>query len=209
MSDTELWRNRTIALAGLAQSASAVDQLARSGYLDTELFATAAGSLFEQNPAAVAAVFGGEAAVASGAQTLIGLLQTQLTGDRGNPILNYSLGAIHLQRLLQKRPRMLDEVGQRLAKAQHQREHFGTTHDNVVANLADIYTSTLSTLRFRIHVTGEYQYLQQPRLAAQVRVLLFAGVRAAMLWRQLGGSRLHFILHRQNLIDWAETLRRP
>jgi high frequency lysogenization protein len=50
---------------------------------------------------------------------------------------------------------------------------------------------------------GDYQHLQQPRIANQIRTLLFAAVRSAVLWRQLGGSRLKVFLKRRQLQNTA------
>lgn len=205
MSDPKL-AERAMALAAIAQAASAVDQLARSGYLHTDSLATAVHSLFEQHPPDTAAVFGGAHKVAPGARLLVELLRAQVPNDRQQPMLNYCLALLHLQKQLARRPRMLQDIDQRLQQARLARDHFGPTHDSVIANLAGIYTSTLSTLSFRIHVVGEYQYLQQQRAAEQIRVLLFAGVRAALLWRQLGGSRWQLLWERKRLLEAAQRL---
>ena len=92
-------------------------------------------------------------------------------------------------------------IANRLDQAANQLEHFPSNHDNVVANLADIYTDTISTFRFRIQVTGDHNYLTQQRIANQIRVLLFSGIRAAMLWKQFGGSRLHLLFYRKRLLN--------
>jgi high frequency lysogenization protein len=85
-------------------------------------------------------------------------------------------------------------------------KHFSETHDNVIAGLAEIYSDTISTFSFRIQVMGEYQHLQQPRIANRIRTLLFAGIRSAVLWRQLGGRRLKIILYRNKITRNAEQL---
>ena len=87
-----------------------------------------------------------------------------------------------------------------------QADIFDPTHDNVIASLADIYTGTISTFSFRIQVNGDYQYLQQARIGNQIRVLLFAGIRSAILWRQLGGSRLQIIIKRKKIIESTDWL---
>ena len=94
---------------------------------------------------------------------------------------------------------MLNIIGERLDKSLTQLEMFGPTHENTLANLAEIYTDTISTFRFRIQVTGEHQHLQQPRVANQVRVLLLCAIRAAILWHQVGGRRWHLLIYRKNI----------
>lgn len=201
------WRNIAIALAGVTQAVDIVDQLAKSGYLNTKDFEVCINSLFQQNPESAEAVYGGAANLERGLELLQGLLENQRAKSRGTQVLGYCLGVLHLQQRLHKRPKMLAAIGERLTNARHQLEHFGPTHDNVIANLASIYTENISTLQFRIQVVGEYQYLQQPRVANQVRALLFAAVRAASLWRQVGGSRWQLLLYRRKLTDAVKQLR--
>lgn len=184
-----------------------MDKLARTGYLDSQQFATSVTSLFEQNPSDVEAVFGGTAKVERGLEVLIDLLKNSRSKEC-TTIIRYCLGVFHLQRKLHKNKPMLDTIGKRLEQARNQVEHFGVAHENVIANLASIYTETVSTFPFRIQVAGEYQYLQQKRVADQVRVLLLAAVRAATLWRQIGGSRIQLVFYRARVLAAAEHLLR-
>jgi high frequency lysogenization protein len=101
---------------------------------------------------------------------------------------------------------MMDVIGSRLDKSRQQAEHFSKNHENVIAGLAEIYSDTISTFSFRIQVLGEYRHLQQTRIANQIRTLLFAGIRSAVLWRQLDGRRLKIILHRNKIARIAEQL---
>lgn len=200
-----IWRDRTIALAGITQAVDLMDKLAKTGYLNSRDFETSARSLFELNPTSAEAVFGDATKLRRGYEVLLDLLQKK-RGPEQTALIGYSLGVLHLQQRLTKNQGMLNQVGDRLGKCQHQIQHFGVTHENVIANIASIYTETISTFSFRIQVVGEYQYLQQTRVANQVRVLLLAGIRAAMLWRQVGGTRWHFLLQRKTLITTTETL---
>ena len=82
-------------------------------------------------------------------------------------------------------------------------EHFDNNilHPSVVAKLAELYVDTMGTFNYRIQVKGDPRYLQQEDIASKVRASFLAGVRAAMLWRQLGGSRLQFLLGKRAIIN--------
>lgn len=202
---TTQWHNQVIALAGLVQAISTMDELARTGYLRTPAFETAVNSLFELTPDSAESVFGSVNNLQQGFETLKALL-TNPRDSQLTSIAGYSVGILHLQKRFIKKPAMVRTVADRLEKAQHQVRHFGPTHDNVIANLADIYQTTISTFPFRIQVVGEQQYLQQPRVANQVRTLLLAAIRAATLWRQMGGSRWKMLLHKKKLFNALEDL---
>lgn len=199
------WQNLVIALAGITQAVDLMDKLAKTGYLNSADFETCVNSLFEQNPASTEAVFGSANNLSRGYEVLIELLQRN-KGAPQTALIGYCLGALHLQRRLARNRTMLSQVGERINKSRHQVQHFGVTHENVVAGLASIYSDTISTFPFRVQVVGEAQYLQQSRVANQVRVLLLCAIRAATLWRQLGGTRWHFLLRRGQLIEAAEKL---
>lgn len=199
------WRNIAIALAGAAQAVSLVEQLAKTGYLRSDEFETAVTSLFEQNPPNTEAVFGSATNIRQGIQVLLNLLENH-RDPKNADALRYMLGVIHIQKRLSRRNEVLQIIGTRLEKAEYQIQHFGNTHENVISNIADIYTDTISKFQYRIQVTGEYSYLQQPRLAAQVRVLLLAAIRAITLWRQIGGSRWQLLFYRNKITGECKTL---
>ena len=58
----------------------------------------------------------------------------------------------------------------------------------------------------RIIVQGDQGYLSNPDNAARIRALLLAGIRAAVLWRQAGGTRWNLILGRNKLVAAARRL---
>lgn len=199
------WRNITIALAGAIQDANLVEQLAKTGYLNTEEFETAVMSLLAHSPDSTESVFGSISRVHHGLEILIDLLENHRS-PKYSDILRYILGVMHLQKRLARRADVLYIISNRLDKANDQVQHFGMTHDNVISNIAEIYTDTISKFQYRIQVMGEYSYLQQPRVASQVRVLLLAAIRSVTLWRQVGGSRVQLLFYRNRLKTTAEAL---
>lgn len=201
------WRNHAIALAAMFQACKSVEQLAKTGYLKTSTFETAVDSLFAVNPESVESVFGGIVHLSDGFEIAVDILNNH-RDPRNRDILRYILGAMHLQKVLSRRSEVLYVISNRLEKAKEQAEHFDNTHENVIANIAEIYSDTISKFNHRIHVTGEYSYLQQQRIANQIRVLLFGAIRAATLWRQIGGSRWHFLFYRSRLAAEAKELHK-
>lgn len=197
-------KGQTLALAAIFQFASAVEKLAKTGQITNSELKTAVNSLFVQNPQTTLDVYGDLGQLESGLKSLIESLQRK--PERSSDCVRYVMGILHLERRLAKRQDMLSVIGSRLDKNRHQLEHFSAEHENVVAGLAEIYSDTISSFSFRIQVMGEYQHLQQARIANQIRTLLFAGIRSAVLWRQLGGRRLAIIINRSKFIKIAEQL---
>ena len=198
------FEGQVIALAAIFQFASQVETLAKTGYLEADDLEVATASLLCQTPPETIAVYGKISHLEQGLQALLGTLQRK--ASKSTDCIRYVMGIIHLQKRLQKHPTMLGEISSKLARTQQQLAHFSATHDNIIAGLADTYSNTISSFNFRIQVMGEYQYLQQNRIANQIRTLLFAGIRSAVLWRQLGGNRLKVIFKRKAIILIAERL---
>jgi high frequency lysogenization protein len=56
-------------------------------------------------------------------------------------------------------------------------------------------------------VTGNHgRHLQQGNNPAKVRALLLSGIRAAMLYRQLGGGRLSLVFQRGRVFKELELI---
>jgi len=203
-------RNRAeqqaIALAALFQAATLVEELARTGELRSEMSAPLIRSLFKQNPDSFDDIYGEpKANLRLGIEQL--LLACQRSTKGINPdVTRYALSLLHLERKLQRSPGMMDALGSGIAQASRQASHFSETHENTLASLADLYKQTLSQLSFRIRVTGNPTYLQSNKTADKVRTLLLAGIRAAILWRQVGGRRWQLLISRKRYGDVCDTL---
>jgi high frequency lysogenization protein len=50
-------------------------------------------------------------------------------------------------------------------------------------------------------VQGNPHYLGQPGVVAEIRAILLAAVRAAVLWRQVGGSYWDFLFSRRAMVQ--------
>ncbi|MCG6968807.1 MAG: lysogenization regulator HflD, partial [Gammaproteobacteria bacterium] len=109
-------------------------------------------------------------------------------------------------RKLLKEPELLKRITDGIEKARNQADHFSTTHDNVIASLADVYSETISTLRPRVMVNGEHNHLSNPDNANKIRALLLAAIRSAVLWDQCGGSRWQIMFNRKAFITEAEKI---
>lgn len=189
--------HQTIALAGIAQAAALVQQLATTGKADADAMEASIGSVLKIDADSVTSVYGGIGGVKFGLEQL----SRQLTGYRiANPEqARYSASLVYLERQLANHQDLIDKIRSGIEKAQSQRDQFGLLHENVLANLADLYHSTISTLQPRIMVNGEQDFLSRPDIVNKIRAILLAGIRSAMLWRQCGGSRWKFLFYRKKI----------
>lgn len=197
-------QDRTLALAGIYQAARLAEQIGRRGMADSQAMATAIYSLFQVDAETVEAVYGNLVGLANGLQ----LLYAQLEGSGGRDLelTRHVIELIQLERRLAANPEMLDRIAQGLRSATERLEHFPMLHQNILAQLADLYSATVSTLQPRIIIRGEALHLQNPENQHKIRALLLAGIRSARLWRQVGGRRLQLLLHRRRTMEQCRQL---
>lgn len=196
--------NQTIALAGIAQAAALVQQLATTGRADAEAMEASIASILKIDSDSVTDVYRGLEGVRLGLEQL----NQQMTGYKiANPEqARYSATLVYLEQQLSKRKDLRESIQTGVLKAQAQSEHFGLIHENVLANLADIYHNTISTLQPRIMVNGEQQYLTRPDVVNKIRSILLAGIRSVTLWKQCGGSRWKFLFYRKKIQNELKSL---
>ena len=189
--------NQTIALAGITQAATLVQQLATTGKAESVALETMISSILKIDSDSVLDIYGGLDNLKLGLEQL----NTQMTGYKitDSQQARYCAALVFLENRLAKEPKMLNTIQIGIIKAQAQSEQFGLLHENVLANLADVYQSTLSTLQPRIMVNGNPDYLGRIDIANKIRACLLAGIRSALLWRQCGGTRWKFLFFRKKM----------
>lgn len=198
-------REQTIALAGVFQAASLVEQIANKGMANSALIESSLESLFRFDADTVEGVFGNLAGVGSGLRVL-NEQAGALKNGRNLQVTQYAIAMIALEKKLAANPAMLEQITKGLHDIQKSLEFFSLMHENVFAKLGALYQETISTLQPKIVVQGERAYLSNSSNANKVRALLLAGIRAAVLWRQCGGSRWQILFGRKKYLNECRLL---
>ena len=200
------YRDITLALAGVCQSAWLVRQLAHHGQYDEDALKTSLNSVLDMNPRSTLAVFGdNERNVKTGLETLLGILNTGGKSS-GAELSRYAFSLIALERKLNGNKNALNELGNRIGQLTRQLEHFELLSDTIISALAGIYVDIISALGPRIQVTGSPEILKNPQVQAKVRAALLAGIGAGVLWQQVGGGRLQLMFSRRRLVNEAKQI---
>ena len=201
-------QEQLIALGAVFEAAFLVDKIAKSGQISEAPLGCMLGSLLVRDPQNTLEDYGGDDLnLRDGYRALVSALERDPSTLQRDS-LRYALALLGLERKLAKRDDMLQIMGSRLDQIQQQVQHFGLVHDNVIAACGGLYQDTLSTFSQRIQVQGDMRHLQQPSNAAKIRALLLTGIRAARLWRQLGGHRWQLVFSRRKLLNELRPLLR-
>ncbi|NND45351.1 MAG: high frequency lysogenization protein HflD [Xanthomonadales bacterium] len=197
--------DRTLALSGLFQATELVRQAANHGTWSGFAARASLDSLFCVQSQSVEDIYGGAERLHLGLETLVLVLR----GENDNlDALRYAIGLLQIERKFRRKRGMQARVGDELERIageygeleEHERQ------DRQADEVSRLYTETISAMQPRIVVQGKPQYLQSERTVNWIRTLLFAGLRSAVLWNQLGGSRWKLMFGRKQMLAEAEGL---
>jgi high frequency lysogenization protein len=196
-------RDRTIALAGLMQAIRLVHQMANTGQAETRPLEACIASLFRFDAEDAEAVYGDRRQLQSGVR----LLLDQLVGTgRDHSHTRMAVSVLGLERRFLASADTVAAVHAALERLAPECERLGAAHPDLLARLGEVYAERISPLGQRVLVQGNPVYLAQPPVVAEVRATLLAALRAAVLWRQLGGSYWDFLFARGRLANEAKQL---
>ncbi len=202
--------NQLITFAALCQVAYQVQQVSRKGMIEDTELSILLNSIMQTSPENTLAVYGGDLHnVKHGLQLMINHLgdEPNQAGSVKDPeFTRYIISLINLERKLAKQPNKLAQLGQRIEEAKRQLGHYELTSETLIASFASIYSDIISPLGSKIQVTGEPSILKQSSNQYKIRALLLAGIRAAVLWRQVGGKRRTILFSRKKLVQAAKDL---
>ncbi len=196
---------QTLALASIFQSAQMIDQIAHGKPVNNAAFDCSIDSLFTLEAGSLAEIYGDGEGLIPGLRTLINYLGGQ---DRmpDRMVIYYVMSMIKLERKLIRDETLSAQVQQGLQQIQQQSEQFELSPVARLHRIDGLYQKTLSNIQPRVIVQGDQAVLSQGDNTSRIRALLFAGVRAAVLWRQRGGNRLRLLFQRRRIVTEARNI---
>ena len=195
--------HQVMALAAMCQVAKQVQKIAQYGSSNDYELEKLFTSIVQTSPDSPSDVYQGTENLRDGYKSLLDQLSA---GEKKDvEIVKYVGGLMQLERALSAKPSSLAELGKSIDDIKRRLDHFSVTDDTVVAALADIYSKVLSPLGHRIQVYGKPDLLKQQLIQHKIRALLLAGIRSAVLWRQMGGKRRHFFFAKKSIIAIAKN----
>lgn len=192
-----------MALAGILQSLAQVQKLARYGDVDSQTLTASLTSIVETDPDKTEDIYQDKFALQVGYRLLLEQLGDGKRKDM--EITRYLIGIMTLERKLMRSASSLGILSERINQVKRQLNHFDLNDEQVIANLASIYSDVISDLGPKIQIIGNPEYLQRTSVQQKIRSLLLAAMRSAVLWRQLGGKRRHLIFSRKAMIHTAQN----
>lgn len=198
--------NRVLALAGIAQALQQVRRIAETGHSEAASVRTAMDSVFRIDADSPESVYGSREQLAPGLRLLHNYFRNQAQ-DEVLPRL--ALAVLQLERRFVRDPATVTAVLAGIRKAAQQAEALDDSgHPDVLSTLGVLYADTISHLKPRVMVQGNPHYLGQAGVVDEIRALLLAAVRSAVLWRQMGGSLWDFLFGKRAMIEAVDRALR-
>ena len=194
--------NQTLALAGMFQAATLVNELAMHGACEATEFECSFNSLFTIDAESTREALGDVTCLSRGFTAL----GDYLGGENHSPgrnIAYYLLSMLKLSSQILREEDLSEKLLKGLQRIETDRVDFDMNRHSVMHKIDGLYQDCISGLSPRIIVRGEQSYLRNNDNAAKVRVLLLAGIRAAVLWQQLGGNRWSLFWSRKKYVATA------
>ena len=195
--------NQTLALAGMFQAATLVDELALHGNCDPDEFNCSVDSLFTIDADTTRDALGDIACLTRGFGSLVAYLGGENLSP-GRNIAYYLLSMLKLATQVMRDEKLSEELLKGLHGIENNRVNFEMSRASVINKIDGLYQDCISDLSPRIIVRGEQNYLRNADNAAKIRALLLAGIRAAVLWQQLGGNRWSLFWSRKKYVTAAK-----
>jgi len=203
----------TLTFAAICQIAQQVQNISRTGKVDEQQLTVLLNSIIETSPVNTLAVYGGNLAHLKAGLTLVvehlGNHPSTHSGKnktKDPELTRYIISLINLERRLMKAPKKLSLLATRIEDTKRQLAHYELISEPLLASFASIYSDIISPLGARIQVAGEPVILKQTANQHKIRALLLAGIRSAVLWRQVGGKRRGILFGRKKLVECAKHL---
>lgn len=190
---------RTVALAGVLQACKLVQSLARQGFADNQDTQASLKSVMVLDAVSTPAVFGGIEGVRTGLSLLQqGILNSPALEDL--EVLRYANTILSLQSQLDRSEQKFSEFGMAVERLS------SFSSDEVIEACSRVYQDHISVMRPQIIVQGEQAHLQSDGVPEQVRSMLLAALRSAVLWQQKGGGRFRLLWERTRMQNAARVL---
>lgn len=197
--------NQVMALAAMCQVALQVDKLAQYGQSQLSDVLPLLNSLIVTDPQNPQQVYGELHELRTGYRCIVE--QFGNSKQKNLAVVKYVSGLMQLERILSKNPKALQQLGGAIDEIKHTvaQSEDEITDDAIISAFASTYATVISPLGHRIQVNGQPALLKQKTIQDKIRALLLAGIRAAVLWRQLGGKRRQLIFAKNKILATAQA----
>lgn len=206
-------RSESIALAALFQCCTQINRIAHTGYCDEQAVSTVFRALLVTDPKTIDDIYK-ISELKTGFRGLIeGFSAEGITDNSANELVKLAMQVISLTDRIVRNTSLYNRLSNEIDKLKDQIEKacpdFLEGKTSVVLNkenvekFAQLYQSLISPNFSKLLIFGEERFLSSTENQNRIRALLLAGIRAVVLWNQVGGKKLYLMFRRKEIVSFA------
>lgn len=208
--------SETIALAALFQSAAQIQRVARFGAVDEHAIAPLMRALVITSPNTIEDVYAPKRVIPGLNQLLTSLYPKEATQPKNAELIKIAFSIINLEANLEKQNMVFAQLDKEVDKLRADvlllHPDYEDAADNVLVDYdiikmySKIYSNLISPNFPKLIIYGEESYLRRTEFQEMIRALLLAGIRASLLWHQVGGKRYSLMFRYKDIIERARQI---
>ena len=210
-------KSETIALAALFQCCTQIQRIATTGYFDERAVASVIRSLIVTDPKTKDDIYQESDLVVGFKQILDSFGKGDMSKAADTIVITkMALKLITLAHNVEGNDkvfnRMSDEIDALTRAITTDHPDFLTFGNTQVVNTEEnfhlfgsLYQSIISPNFAKLIIYGEERCLREVSNQEKIRALLLAGIRAVILWRQVGGRRRFLVFRRKAILEYARA----
>ena len=210
-------KSGTIALAALFQCCTQIQRIATTGYFDERAVASVIRSLIVTDPKTIDDIYQESDLVVGFKQILDSFGKGDMSKAADTIVITkMALKLITLAHNVEGNDkvfnRMSDEIDALTRAITTDHPDFLTFGNTQVVNTEEnfhlfgsLYQSIISPNFAKLIIYGEERCLREVSNQEKIRALLLAGIRAVILWRQVGGRRRFLVFRRKAILEYARA----
>lgn len=208
--------SETIALAALFQSAAQIQRVARFGAVDEHAIAPLMRALVITSPNTIEDVYAPKRVIPGLNQLLTSLYPKEATLPKNAELIKIAFSIINLEANLEKQSMVFAQLDKEVDKLRSDvlllHPDYEDAADNVLVDYdiikmySKIYSNLISPNFPKLIIYGEESYLRRTEFQEMIRALLLAGIRASLLWHQVGGKRYSLMFRYKDIIERARQI---
>ena len=210
-------KSETIALAALFQCCTQIQRIATTGYFDERAVASVIRSLIVTDPKTIDDIYQESDLVVGFKQILDSFGKGDMSKAADTIVITkMALKLITLAHNVEGNDKvfncMSDAIDALTRAIPTDHPDFLTFGNTQVVNTEEdfhlfgsLYQSIISPNFAKLIIYGEERCLREVSNQEKIRALLLAGIRAVILWRQVGGRRRFLVFRRKAILEYARA----
>ena len=206
----------TIALAALFQSAAQIQRVARFGDVQENEIAPLMRALIITNPHKIEDIYDPKRLSGGLNQLLTSLYPKEAAQPKNAELIKIAFSIINLEGNLEKQNMVFNQLDQEVDQLREQvlslHPDYETSENQVLLDYeviklySKIYSNLISPNFPKLIIYGEEVHLRRTEFQEMIRALLLSGIRASLLWHQMGGKRYSLMFRYKDIIERARQI---